>query len=55
MPSSQDLRNVGKINVKIFEPANEDGLKNNILNNNLNNIGAEDQIVLLLHNLLYRY
>jgi len=41
-----------KINVKIFEPANEDGLKNNILNSNLNNIGVEDQIVLPLHNLL---
>lgn len=51
MPSSQDLRHFGKINVKIFEPANEDGLKNNILNSNLNNIGA-DQIVLPLHNLL---
>jgi len=34
MPSSQDLRNFGKINVinvNIFESANEDGLKNNIL------------------------
>ncbi len=47
MPSSEDLRHFGKINVKIFEPANEDGLKNNILNSNLNNVGVEDQIVLL--------
>jgi len=52
MSTSQDLRNFGKINVKIFEPAKEDGLKNNILNRNLNNTSVEDQIVLPLYNLL---
>lgn len=42
MPSSQNLKNFGKINVKIFEPANEDSLKNNILNSSLNSVGIED-------------
>lgn len=56
MPSSQDLENEGKINVEIFKPANEDGLKNIIIiiDSNLNNIDVEEgQIMLPLPHLLW--
>jgi len=54
MPSLQDLGNYGKINVKIFKLANEDGLKNIIIDSNLNNIdGEEGQIVLPLPHFLW--